>query len=437
MIITAFTLGTGTNWGTQIAINSTTGGMMFRSKSTTWRDWIDISAAGAIRTAGSVESFGDEGDAFDSLADLPANTIYVTKYAPDRPAEYKSFYGLWVMTVRLPSSPSWMQLGLGARTGLVAQRWRYGDSGDYSDWFLVSGGGGGGGETQHKSVKLLCLGGSYTQDNMSYVPFLMQKLAPDIDLTLGICHYHGAKLNEYITFFDEDSRVFMYSKMGPGDSTWTNYGSNNETNPDNKTVREVLEDEDWDMITFQQASTQQCDWSSYENLNTLIDKIVGYVRGLGNRNVQVGWMLPHLRKAIETETSFDELCENTQRVLQTTPVSFVLPCGTAVQNARGTSLDDLGASGHLTYDSNGHLQEGLPCILGAYAATLKLMEMCGDRFIGIMGDNTLPTAAWLSSKNIPIPHGESVGATTETVYLAQKCAIAAVKFPFELTAIAE
>ena len=132
--------------------------------------------------------------------------------------------------------------------------------------------------------------------------------------------------------------------------------------------------------------------------------------------------------------------ECVQNVLTTTPIEFFFPVGTAIQNARGTSLDSIGAQEHLTADSNGHLQEGLPVLLASYVTALKLMELNGESSISVMGEKTRPTKSWITDRNTPgwNPATGTIATVTESDYLiAQKCAVAAIKFPTSVTTIAE
>jgi hypothetical protein len=98
-------------------------------------------------------------------------------------------------------------------------------------------------------------------------------------------------------------------------------------------------------------------------------------------------------------------------------------------------LNSIGDSGGLTADSNGHLQAGLPSLLASYVTTLKILELCGEPYRGILQEITRPTAEWVSAKNTPGENGTSTGVTDSNCYLAQKCAIAAIKTPFEVSAI--
>lgn len=432
----------GTNNRTQVAFNGAAGSYMMRyafDAGKTYSDWIGLRITTVLTTQANVTSWGGENDAYASLKDLPANSFFRTYNAPDRPDGQGATAGFWVMTLKTEDATYWAQVGFGASTGIMVMRHRASSSADYSSWTYIAG--------QKKQIRVLCIGNSYTQDNMSYVPFIMKRVAPDIDLTLGMSYYSGARIDQYIDFFDNDTRVLMYSKINSADTAWTTWGINTTTPQEGqKTIKEILADEPWDIITIQQGSAYMASWSTFTGLNTWIDKIISYERSQGLRHVRIGWLMPQMRKPqeyISANYTFENMIDCVQKVIATSPCSFVIPCGTAIENARGTSLDSLGAyssdapdgKGHLCYDTNGHLQEGLPCLCGAYAATLKLLELFGMPYIGILAENTSPNDTWLSGKNIPIAHGSAVGVSEANCYLAQKCAVAAVKNMYEVTPI--
>ena len=283
------------------------------------------------------------------------------------------------------------------------------------------------------NLKILHIGNSYTQDCTTYAPFIMDGLADKtgdkLNITFASCYLSGASIDDYIGLYDNDTAALSYHKRLNDKGTY-------ETAQNSVTLKQVLADEDWDVITVQQASAYAGVWSTFSNLNGLIDRIVGYCAATHGKPVKMGWLMPQLRYSlIETTGSYAAIIDCVEKVIQTTPIDFVIPCGTAIQNARGTSLDAVGDSGHLTYDANGHLQEGLPVLLACYVTALKTLELCGMPYHGILGEQTRPTDAWISAHNIPGQNGSSTGVTDGNCLLAQKCAVAAIKKPFEITTI--
>lgn len=79
------------------------------------------------------------------------------------------------------------------------------------------------------------------------------------------------------------------------------------------------------------------------------------------------------------------------------------------------------------------VQEGLPCQIAAYTFILAILDIYGFKEYSINGETTRVTSDWTQGKNIPSPHGDPVGSTDANCLLAQKCAIMAIKNPFEVT----
>ena len=281
---------------------------------------------------------------------------------------------------------------------------------------------------QLKHLRVLLIGNSYTNDCSAYAPLIAEGLSKNVAITLGTTYYSGASIDDYIGWFDNDSAVLTYYKYNALSGKY-------DTALTSRTLKQCLANEPWDIICFQQASSTQGTWSSFSNLNSLIDKVLTYNASVHTKAVRVGWMFPQLRYSVIDTQTYAKCVECVENLLDTTPISFFFPCGTAVQNARGTSLDSIGASGHLTADANGHLQAGLPSLLASYVTALKLIELAGEPWHGILQETTRPTQDWIAAINSPGENGTSTGVTDANCYLAQKCAVAAIKFPTTVSTI--
>lgn len=304
-----------------------------------------------------------------------------------------------------------------------------------------------------KSLKYLAIGNSGTDDMLSYVPFILQNVAPDLDLTIGTTYISGGTIDQQIDAFDNDT-LLSYHLYSPGSSAWTIYNQ--------KTLKECLLAEDWDIISIQQASSYQMVWTNYAHVPDLIDRIVTYV-GSNHTDyvghpVKVGYLAPQVRVAsstlvdgkyqvIETPTTYSDYMDCVQRALDEYPLEFAIMSGTAVQTARKeTTLDQYGdaqfsdgTSGHMNADY-AHLQEGIGCMVASYASTLFLLDLAGINNRSVLGEGTRPNAQWVLDKNIPgrNPGGADltvVGISDANCLIAQKVAIAAHKKPFEVSVI--
>lgn len=277
-------------------------------------------------------------------------------------------------------------------------------------------------ESHKKSIKMLCIGNSYSQDSVAYMPFILRGLAENVKLTLGIAYYGGGTLTNHKEFFDSDSAEYTYNYLRSDSNAWASASGN-------QTLKQILAAEPWDVVTFQQGSKYQESWDNFGDLNPLIDRVIGYLATTHNKAVRVGWLMPQIRQITSTADSYANMIGCVKKVLETSPCSFVIPCGTAIHLARQTDLDNIGDAGHLTYEGI-HLQEGLPCLISAYVSTIKMLELIGMEYKSILGEQTRPVQAWIDAKAIPGKNGTSVGVTDANCFLAQKLATQATKFPY-------
>ena len=362
------------------------------------------------------------------LNDLEANTVRMgtqgTVYL-NTPSEL----GTNAFTVETIFTASCMIQTLYMLKGTKMFRRRKVSTNPYSAWV----------EYAPKTLKILALGNSYTRDDYSYMPFLFSKIFPDVELTFGISYYSGANLGQYADFWANDSAVLKYSLKEPQKETWNAI-------VENKTIKEMLDDQEWDIVLFQQASYYVEDYSkTYDYLGGLIDGISNYVgtdhNGISGHSLKFGWTMSHLRQSTETPTTFPNVCQIMEYILRDFAIDFIVPCCTAIKNARGTTLNSYGVKGGMCYDDNGHLQEGIGPLCSAYAALLKFAEYIGLTKKSVMGDNTRPNAAWVNNRNIPEKNPSSptdadvVGISDANCLIAQKCAVQAVKKPYEVSTI--
>ena len=297
-------------------------------------------------------------------------------------------------------------------------------------------------DVQRREVRMLVIGNSYSQDALGYMPFLLPKVTDNIDLTVGILYTGGGSLSDHWTNWSNDRASYDLYISQSGNPWKKKVG---------KSIRNALDEYHWDMIVTHQKSSVAYDFSTYQPyLNNLLSAIQNYI----DYPVKFGWMLIQSRPGQTSENypNFDEntieanyesIATNADKVLDETLCEFVLPWGTAIQNARSIDsialLGDYAESsynnsgkGYLTFDGV-HLQEGLPCEIAAYTCLLVLLSLTGDDYHSVLGDDTTPNSVWLQGKNIPGANGQPVGDDLDKVRIAQKCAVMAIKKPFVVT----
>ena len=323
-------------------------------------------------------------------------------------------------------------------------------------------------QIKKQSIKILCFGNSFTQDSMSYVPFILQNIAPQIDLTLGIAYLGGCTLAQHYANFADKEVIIEIDKKSITPKTYGYYKSINGGKwsvKSNQSAISLINDEDWDIITFQQGS-DHAEESYTDYYEPYIHKIQKLIFDNVYHNVKLGWLLVHSKcktnyldgvNDIEQETHanlvkrFNKIANNTQIIEDTTAIDIVFPYGTAIQNLR--TIDEIEKLRGASYTSNDgysflladgvHLQDGLGCLCGAYCNVLKILECVGLKHIGIIGENTTIDVNFINNTNVKNLGTNPPSITSNSnllgineqryIYLAQIAATKAIQKPYEIT----
>lgn len=296
--------------------------------------------------------------------------------------------------------------------------------------------------TSKRLVQLLAIGNSYSQDALAYVPFIMQNMGVDADILIGILMQSSSSLKMHVDNFEKYTAAYTFF-LYDGGSSWKNYG--------HKTIQWALDNCNWDIVILQQSTQSAYTWSKYQ---PWCDKMISYVRGYVDYPVKFIWHQPQVRPAqsnkganwsdAEITEHYENTARSSKRILEETICEYVVPVGTAIQNARSiTRIKALGdyaknplntsGWGYLTCEDGVHLQEGLPCQIAAYTFVMALLDIYGYKNYSILGETTRVTAKWASGKSIPGPHGDYIASTDENCRIAQECVIMAMEHPFEVT----
>lgn len=294
------------------------------------------------------------------------------------------------------------------------------------------------GTVQKKSFRLLCFGNSFTEDSMGYVPMILQQIAPDADVTIGIAYIGGCSLEQHLANFRGETYIYDGKEYSP--TTYKLYKSEHNgawTTRRNMSVDAILASDEWDIVTFQQnGSKAYCEWSEviWPHLSELVKLLDEKVKV----PVRLGWILTHGAYGA-SDAGFEEYWRGTADNARKTAETFdcvVFPYGTAVQNMRTTGLRVLGdgSANNLTID-NGHLQEGIGCYGASLTNALMILQQAGVDVADISDDNPIITEAAIRGMNVPGQHFGSgiIGMTPENMAIARQAAIAAISNPYTLT----
>ena len=230
-------------------------------------------------------------------------------------------------------------------------------------------------ETEKKSTfKVLSIGNSYSGNAQKYLAQIAANAGFEkvviVNLFIGGCtlNTHWANAEGNLPEYDLQRKEVVNGVIKP-------------TTKVDVTMLEGIKSEDWDVITIQQGSTHSGKAETYGHLQKLID----YVNeNKTNKNAKIVWhqtwayadnsdVLDQRYDGISQIEMYNKIVSAMEsEVLPLKDIDYIIPAGTAIQNAR-TSLGDI-----VTDPDAVHLNE-----VGCYTIGLAWLE----KITGISVDN--------------------------------------------------
>lgn len=228
-----------------------------------------------------------------------------------------------------------------------------------------------------KVIKILAIGNSFSVDVVETNLYDLAK-SEGITLIIGNMYIGGCDLETHLSNSVSDSPAYSYRKIGI---------DGKKTTTASKTLKEALGDEDWNYISFQQASPLSGIYDSYV---ASLPGLVNYVKTETADIPNVTFMLHQTWAYAQNSTHagfvnydknqmtmYNAIIDAVSRAAQLVNIDLILPSGTAIQNGR-TSLigDNFCRDGY-------HLSRGVGRYTAACAWFEKLMAktVVGNAFI--------------------------------------------------------
>jgi hypothetical protein len=223
---------------------------------------------------------------------------------------------------------------------------------------------------EDKTLKVLSIGNSFSVDSQQWLAQIAKSMGVK-RVVLGNLYIGGCTLATHLSNFENDASSYTYYTTATG--TWTEQ--------ENYQIDTAALSENWDYITFQQASGYSGLPATYDDLTKLID----YIEPLCPK-AKLVWNMTWAYQQGSTHVDFPNY-DNDQMTMYEAIVASVkekiepnesidriIPVGTAIQNARTSYLGD-------TLNRDGfHLSYGL----GRYIAGLCFAySLTGLSFDGI------------------------------------------------------
>lgn len=253
-----------------------------------------------------------------------------------------------------------------------------------------------------KIVKILAIGNSFSQDAAeSYVDDLAK--ADGVQLIIANMYIGGCRLETHWKNAERDSAAYSYRKIINGDTTVVA----------KQKLSAAIQDEDWDYITFQQASPYSGLIDSYFPYLT---NLLSYTKQhVNNPDVQFAFHQTWAYAADSKQSAFKNYNNDQLKMYQAimhavevavknAGIKIVIPSGTAIQNGRTSVIGD-------NFCRDGyHLSLGV----GRFTAACTWYETLLKR--NVMKNSFIPA-----------------GVTAEEAKIAKSAAHYAVKQPYKVT----
>ena len=259
-------------------------------------------------------------------------------------------------------------------------------------------------DTKSKTLKILAIGNSFTEDGIAYLPSLVRN-AGIKNVTIAKMVIGGTSLLSHHTHAIKDDSVYNFSISKDG--SFKSQGK--------KKFSDCLLSDTWDYVILQQVSQHSGLYRTYQPyLNNLINIIHSYYP-----QAIIGWQMTWAYSSTSSHTGFknydnnqtimyESILDAVNQMKTETGITVIIPTGIVIQELRGTNINNYF---ELTRDGY-HLDYGA----GRYAAACTWFEtLIRPIFqIGIKG-NTLRA----NSGNVPV--------TDEVALLCQEIAENVVK----------
>lgn len=203
-----------------------------------------------------------------------------------------------------------------------------------------------------KVLKILTVGNSFSDDSDEYL-YAIAKSA-GVEIIVGQVYQGGQSLEGHWNNVNGNTASGTYYKWKDGVKTATN----------SSFLKDIVVDENWDIITFQQRSLYS---GKYETFQPYLNNLIAFVKSLG-KNSEMKIAL-HMTWAYATGfvdlsgysnsqmTMYDAICTSYLKAMEATNIDILIPAGTSIQNARTNSyLQKVGND--LTRDGY-HLDQGI------------------------------------------------------------------------------
>ncbi len=235
-----------------------------------------------------------------------------------------------------------------------------------------------------ESIKILAIGNSFSTDSMQWLYDILTDIGVK-DIMLGNIYKGGCALGTHFEYANNSTAGYVYYECSnESQGKWV---KKNET----ATLLDGLKAHDWEYISMQQASANSGEPDTFEPALSGLIKFVN--ENKTNKNAKLMWNMTWAYQGDSTHSQFHKYGKKQdimyysiidavqKKVHPHSEISFVIPVGTAIQNARTSFIGDT-----LTRDGH-HLHN----YIGRYiAGAMWVKSILNADLSGIKGIHSKP-----------------------------------------------
>lgn len=191
---------------------------------------------------------------------------------------------------------------------------------------------------QARTIRILAIGNSFSEDAIEQNLHDIALAAGDTAI-IGNLYIGGCELEKHTYNALYDAPAYRYRKID---------ADGNMTQTDRTTVKTALADDEWDIVTLQQAShysglpQSYLPWittlTAYVRENTVKDPVVGFHQTWAYASNASHWGFVYYGNS--QITMYRHICAAARQAMATAGLTLVIPSGTAIQNGRTSHIGD-------------------------------------------------------------------------------------------------
>ena len=217
-------------------------------------------------------------------------------------------------------------------------------------------------ESGDDSINILMIANSYGDDTVQWVHEIAENMG--VDVNIANLYIGGCTLSTHLTNLNNNAGAYEFVTYNKNTKTWSR--------TPNTSIATALASRDWDYVSLQQGSHESGLANTYDIIDTIMDKVLAL-----KNDVKFIWNMTWAYQQDSGHTNFGNYNNDQMtmynaivnavitKILTNDRIEFVVPNGTAIQNARTSFVGD-----KLCRDPYCHLTEDF----GRYIAGLTMFS---------------------------------------------------------------